>query len=213
MHRRNNMSTDIIDTKEKVDEALYFLLEMRHNYVDRKRFIYNMNAFLNSARNITFSLQAYTDDNKDLKDWYSKKQAEMNKDSIFDFFNKLRVVSVHKKGTPKHKLSIKIAYIFPKDGKRFDATTIGYSDRKLSNVEKLEIRQLALVFPSETGYDTIEPAYTLVSDWQFEKAPEGYDGCDILALSINYFHKIRKIVEEAEDFLSKSSKPHKTSSC
>ena len=185
--------------KEKLEEALYFLLQMRQSYIDRTHFIYNMNAFLNSARNVTFTLQEEFVNNPKFKPWYPQKQKEMKEDKLMNFFNELRVISVHKKGSPKHNLSIKAAYIFPKDGKMLQASTVGYSERKYSDADKVEMKALGLVFPAESGgIKIVEPVYTLVTDWEFEIAPEGYQGKDILALCIEYYHKLKKLIKEAE---------------
>jgi len=192
------MKEDKMQAKEKLEEALYFLLQMRQSYIDRKRFIYNMNAFLNAARNVTFTLQDEFDKNQVFETWYAQKQKEMQGDKLMTFFNELRVDSVHKKGVPEHRLSVKVAYIFPKDGKMFKASTVGYTERKYSDEDKAEMKALGFAFPSETGgVKTVEPLYTLVTDWKFGKAPEGYQGKDILALSVEYYHKLRKLVEEA----------------
>jgi hypothetical protein len=194
----------IMYADEKLSEALYFLLQMRQSYVDRKLFIYNMNAFLNSARNVTFMLQEEFAHDSKFKAWYPKKQMEMKEDKLMNFFNELRVISVHRKGSPKHSLSVKAAYIFPKDGKMFKASTVGYVKRKYSNEDKAELKALGLVVPSESGGVKIaEPVYTLVTDWEFEEAPEGYEGKDILVLSIEHYHKLKKLVEEAQTVLLK----------
>lgn len=188
-----------MQAKEKLAEALYFLLQMRQGYIDRRHFIYNMNAFLNSARNVTFTLQEEFANNPEFKAWYPQKQQKMKEDKLMSFFNNLRVVSIHKKGSPKHSFSVKAAYVFPKDGKMFKASTVGYAERKYSDEDKAEMKALSLMF----GAKMIEPVYTLVTDWQFEKAPEGYQGKDILALCIEYYHKLRKLVEEAQTVLLK----------
>ena len=194
-------------SKEKLEEALYFLLQMRQNYIDRKQFIYNMNAFLNSARSVTFTLQEEFANDSKFKVWYPHKRKEMKDDKLFSFFNDLRTVSVHKKGSPKHSLSVKAAYIFPKDGKMFNASTLGYTERKFSDSDKDEMKKLGLVFPSKPGgFKIVEPIYTLVTGWEFEKAPEGYQGKDILALCIEYYHKLKKIIKEAEILLLKENK-------
>jgi hypothetical protein len=191
-------------TKEKLDEALYFLLQMRQHYIDKKQFIYNMNAFLNSARNVTWVLQEEFAHNSGFKCWYLKRQKEMEEDRLMSFFNDLRVTSVHKEGSPKHSLSVRAAYIFPKDGKVLQASTVGYAKKKYSDEDKAEMKTLGLVFPSESGeLKVVEPVYTLVTDWEFEKAPEGYQGRDILALCIKYYHSLKKIVEEAQAVLLK----------
>jgi hypothetical protein len=197
-----NTKEERMYAKEKLEEALYFLLQMRQSYIHRKHFVYNMNAFLNSARNVTFTLQEEYANNPKFKTWYPQKQKEMKKDKLMNFFNDLRVVSVHKKGFPKHSISVKAAYIFPKDGKVFQASTVGYTTTKHSDADKVEMNALGLLLPSESGgAKIVEPVYTLVTDWEFEKAPEGYQGKDILALCIEYYHKLRKLVEEAQAVL------------
>lgn len=191
------MKEERIKTKEKLEEALYFLLQMRQSYIDRKRFIYNMNAFLNSASNVTWTLQNEFAHDSKFKTWYPQKQKEMKEDKLMNFFKNLRNVSVHQKGS-KHSLSVKTAYVFPK-GKMFQVDTVGYSEGKHSEEDKAEMGALGVMFEGKM----IELVYTLVTDWQFEEAPEGYQGKDILALSIEYYHKLRKLVEEAQTVLLK----------
>ena len=184
--------------KEKLEETLYFLLQMRQNYIDRKRFIYNLNAFLNSARNATWTLQKEFGRDSRFKVWYPQKRKEMEEDKLMSFFKDLRNVSAKERGSPKHSLSVKAAYMFPK-GKTFQADTVGYTERKFSDENKDEMEAPRVAF----DYRLREPLYTLVTDWQFEKAPEGYEGRDILALCIEYYHKLKKIVEEAQIVLPK----------
>ena len=197
--QKKTLKEERMYAKEKLEEALHFLLQMRQSYIDRKHFIYNMNAFLNSARNVTFTLQEEFDNNPRFKAWYPRKQKEMREDKLMNFFNDLRVISVHKKGSPKHSLSVKAAYIFPKDGKMFQASTVGYTESKYSDADKVEMKALGLVFPAESGgIKIVEPVYTLITDWEFEKAPEEYQGKDILALCIEYYHKLKKLVGETQ---------------
>jgi hypothetical protein len=192
------MQEEKMYAKEKLEETLYFLLQMRHNYIDRKQFIYTMNAFLNSARSVTFTLQKEFADNPRFKAWYPQKKKEMKEDKLMSFFKNLRDVSVHEKGSPQHSLSVKTAYIFPK-GKMFQADTVGYSERKYSDEDKAEMGVFRVMFEGKM----LEPVYTLITDWQFEKAPEGYEGKDILALCTEYYHKLRKLIEEAQTDLFK----------
>ena len=195
---------ELVYTKEKLDEALYFLLQMRNNYVDRRNFIFNMNAFLNSARNITFTLQAELGNLPDFSKWYRKEQEKMKEDALFSFFNDLRVISVHKKGVPKHKLSLTIAYVIPKDGINFKKTSIVRVLQKFTSEDKKEMGELGLLVPSENGSEKrLAPTHTLVTDWQFENPPKDYEGADILALSIYYYYKLKELVEAAEEFIKK----------
>ena len=183
--------------KEKLEEALYFLLQMRRHYVDRKEFIYNMNAFLNSARNVTFALQNEFSDNPPFQAWYSKKRKDMGKDKLMKYFVEKRNVSV-KEATPEHSLSLKVAYVIPKDERR---EAIGYVERKIVGDERDSSSLLVLPTYNETGVRLkpriIKPTYSLVTLWEFEDAPEGYQGKDILGLCITYYHKLEQLLVEA----------------
>jgi len=193
-----------IYAKEKLEEALYFLLHMRRNYIDRKRFIYNMNAFLNSARSVTWVLQKEFADNPNFEAWYSKKQKEMEEDKLMKYFVDMRNVSV-KEATPKHSLSLKVAYVIPKDEREL----IGYVERRISGNQKDGDSLLVLPTYDKTGKHSkpkiIKPTYSLVTLWEFEKAPEGYEGRDILGLCTTYYHKLEQLIAEAEHTLRSAS--------
>lgn len=183
--------------KEKLEEALHFLLQMRRHYVDRKEFIYNMNAFLNSARSVTFALQKEFSQNPQFKAWYSKKQKEMRKDKLMKYFKDMRNVSV-KEVTPQHSLTLKVAYAIPLERKE----AIGYVERRISGDERNSDSVLVLPTRDKTGMRTkpklVKPTYSLVTFWEFDKAPEGYEGKDILGLCITHYHKLEQLLVEAE---------------
>jgi len=190
--------------KEKLEEALYFLLQMRRCYVDRNEFIFNMNAFLSSARNVTFYLKKEFAHNPYLKAWYSQKIAEIGRDKFMKFFVDLRDVSVKEK-TPEHKASLKWAYAIPVNEK---LNAFGYSESKVSGDNK-DVSSL-LIFPT---YDKngmhgkpklISPTYSLVTLWEFGKAPEGYESKDILGLCALYYGRLKELIEEAERELRKT---------
>lgn len=182
---------------DKLKEALYFLLQMRRSYVDRNEFVYNLNAFINSSRNVTFVLQKEFSYNPHLKAWYLKKQEEIREDKLFKFFNEMRVASVHKEGIPKHRTSIRWAYIIPKK----ERAIFSYSERKVSGEKKDGEARLVVPTFDQTGMHSkpmfIEPLYSLVTFWEFDKAPEGYEGKDILGLSVEYYHKLERLINEA----------------
>lgn len=190
--------------QEKLEEARYFLLQMRAKYVDRMEFIHNMNAFLNSARNVTFVLQREFNAIPSLKDWYEKKREQMKRDTLMIFFKERRNVSV-KEATPKHSLSIKWAYIIPKD-ERTDV--LGYSERKVAGDDKNTDVRLVMPTFDKTGMHSeakiIEPEYSLVTLWEFDESPEGYECKDILGLCTKYYHKLERLIAEARRELTKT---------
>lgn len=189
--------------KEKLEEASYFLLQMKRYYTDRKEFIYNMNAFLNSARNVTFSLRTEFAGNLHFETWYSKKQKEMSKDKLMRYFVDMRNISLKEK-TPEHSLSLKVVYVIP-----LEREVIGHVERKISGDERDSDSRLILPTYDETGMHSkpkiIEPTYSLVTFWEFEKSPEGYQGKDILGLCVTYYHKLERLIAEAERTLRYAS--------
>jgi hypothetical protein len=191
-------------SRERLEEAFYFLLQMRRNYIERKEFVFNMNAFLNSARSVTWVLKKEFAHNPPLETWYSQKADEMKKDKFMKFFVKLRDVSVKEK-TPGHRVSLKWAYAIPVSEK-LDA--FGYSESKVSGDEKETESILVLPTRDKNGMHReaklISPTYSLVTLWEFNEAPEGYDTKDILGLCALYYGKLKQLVDEAERELRKT---------
>jgi hypothetical protein len=64
-------------TVDKFWEAWYFLLAMTGEYHDPHAFRYNLNAFIQAFRNITFILQSEESRPPGFEVWYSAKRAEM----------------------------------------------------------------------------------------------------------------------------------------
>lgn len=85
------------DTQEKLKEAEYFLKSMFETYFSLKKFKYNLNAFICSARSVTLIMQKEYHKKPGFKKWYSEKQKEMNKDELLRFFNNARKITIHQK--------------------------------------------------------------------------------------------------------------------
>lgn len=67
----------IPNTHDKFEEAHYFLHMMINNYHDADAFRFNMNAFIQALRNITFALQSEKRNIPDFDMWYEEKQTWM----------------------------------------------------------------------------------------------------------------------------------------
>jgi hypothetical protein len=189
---------------EKLEEAVYFLLQMRRSYIDRNEFVFNLNAFFNSARNVTFVLQKEFSHKHQLKSWYSLKQKEMKKDELMKFFVKLRNISTKEK-TPRHAVTLKWAYAIPVKEKD-DA--FEYSDTKVSGEKKNMDSVMVVPTYVKDGMHgeskIISPTYSLVTLWEFEQAPKGYTTKDILGLCAIYYGKLKQIINEADKELRKT---------
>lgn len=114
----------IPETHDKFNEAHYFLERMMNEYHNPQQFRWNLNAFLQALRSVTFYLQAEQAGSPDFKKWYSTQQAMMREDELLRTFLEGRNVVVHERslvltsraeigvfrleydGSHKHRMSI-----------------------------------------------------------------------------------------------------------
>ncbi|MBN1212969.1 MAG: hypothetical protein JXA92_10360 [candidate division Zixibacteria bacterium] len=84
-------------TKNKLNEAKFFLSEMKKNIQDEEKFCYFLSAFIQSARNITFAMQKQYMGNNEFEVWYKQQQEKMKNDLELEYLNDARVETVHRK--------------------------------------------------------------------------------------------------------------------
>lgn len=72
----------LFETHDKYMEAWYFLCSMVKNYHDAHLFRWNLNAFIQSLRNVTFMLQSEKSKIPRFESWYSEKQELMKKSQL-----------------------------------------------------------------------------------------------------------------------------------
>lgn len=84
--------------KLKLEQAKYHFSNMQEKVkiFPFDEFAFELCAFIESARNITWAMQKEYGNDINFKKWYKLKQKEMDKDLIFEFFNNKRVAIVHK---------------------------------------------------------------------------------------------------------------------
>lgn len=81
-------------THHKYEEAQYFLTRMLVHYHTPWEFQFNLNAFVQALRNITFMLQSEPSKPDGFEDWYKLKQSEMREDRLLRSFVEARNVIV-----------------------------------------------------------------------------------------------------------------------
>lgn len=74
-------SSPITATVDKFWESWYFLLGMYDNYHEPFAFRYELNAFIQALRNITFMLQSEKSRPPSFEDWYTTQQQKMRSDA------------------------------------------------------------------------------------------------------------------------------------
>lgn len=169
----------------KLDEAKYFLEQMKLSIKDRRVFKYNLSAFLSSARSVTFILQKEYARNSKFKEWYGKKQIEMRKDELLNFFVRKRNYVV-KKGPleTRAEVSVKVYESIIVS----DNVTVAL--KKHDGTEEIVYQTAESEVKSKQKPKETEIEYR----WFFED----YPGKDVVALCEEYLEKLTEIMEEAK---------------
>ena len=84
----------LTETDDKFGEAHYFIEKMMHEYHEPMAFRYNLNAFLQALRNVTFVLQKDLSHRYGFQEWYMKRQYTMKKDQLLPKFAEGRNIVV-----------------------------------------------------------------------------------------------------------------------
>jgi len=174
------------NTKKKLEEAKYFLEQMQAYVEDPKKFVFNLSAFLSAARSVTFVMQSEFKSSPGFDDWYEDKKKEMANDKDFEFFNKLRVATIHKKPVVPHK---KIKISISETIATSESITIRVIDKEGNVVSEQTVKS-----EPQKNKPSQETEVTTKHSWYFEERPND----DLLELCNKYIQKIEKLVEECE---------------
>lgn len=83
-------------THDKLNEAHYFIHQMADHYHEPDRFRYNLSAFLQSARNVTWVLQSELSKKTGFDQFWATQQDSMRADDDLKLLNDARVTVVHR---------------------------------------------------------------------------------------------------------------------
>lgn len=83
------------NTRDKLNEAKYFLGEMRRVSSDSDQFRYTLTAFLAAIRSITQIMQKEFSNKVDFGEWYAQKQREMGDNPILKYLHRQREITYH----------------------------------------------------------------------------------------------------------------------
>jgi hypothetical protein len=79
-------TSPIPSTLDKFHEAFFFLSQTMRSYHAPAEFRYNLNAFIQALRNITFMLQSEENKPEGFAEWYAAKQEEMRNNELLKKF-------------------------------------------------------------------------------------------------------------------------------
>jgi len=94
------------NTRDKLNEAKYFLEEMRRVSSDPTKFRYELMAFLAASRSITQIMQKEFSGKTGFIDWYVQKQGEMGDNPILKYLHRQRTISYHEHPVLQYPISI-----------------------------------------------------------------------------------------------------------
>ena len=99
------------DTETKLADAkiqLNLALDNIKNYEAVRSCI---NAFISTARSVTFAMQKESADSKTFATWYAQKQQQMKSNPMLKFFNEQRTISIHQRSVKPNQRRVNILSI------------------------------------------------------------------------------------------------------
>ena len=106
MERERNFDSPIPSTFDKYREAIYFLRMMIETYHFPDEFQFNLNAFIQSLRNITFMLQSEENKPPTFDEWYALKRDEMGASDLLIKFRDGRNLIVKKQMLKRKSVAV-----------------------------------------------------------------------------------------------------------
>jgi len=171
------------NTREKLLEAKYFLERMIRKQSHRDAFKYNLSAFLAAARSVTFFMQKEFARVSGFKEWYSKKQAEMQSNNAMRFLNKKREMTIHQQPVrPYAQVNTS-----NRDHVRVSESISILITHANGAIERRESEPTPTPVPAENEVTT-------KGLWYFDELPEK----DVVTLSKEYIVKLETLVTECE---------------
>ncbi len=197
------------ETDDKFRESHYFIERMMIEYHNAMAFRYNLNAFLQALRSVTFVLQKELSHWDGFREWYPARQQTMKDDPLLRSFADGRTIVVHQRSLEMNS-SAKIG-IF-----RWQTLKLAIGIDVPINVPSQHLLQnitpeLKLIDPEHSA---IGEQYGIRREWC---APELGDA-NVITLCDLAWVKIGQILSDAHDFAGWHSMPpvehgHKVEDC
>jgi len=175
------------DTRQKLEEAKYFLEQMKGRQSDRDAFKYNLSAFLSAARSVTLIMQKEFGKVSDFKDWYTEKQSMMRSDETMRLLNNKRVMTIHQQPI-RPRAHVKVSISEHITISESILIVITHAD---GTVERRESKPKLPPTPAKTEVTT-------EWRWYFDKLPEK----DVVTVCEEYIAKLEALVAECKSLFT-----------
>lgn len=182
------------DTRDKLNEAEYFLGRMEVELEDRNAFRYNVGAFASAARSVTLFMQKEYAHAPGFDAWYCGKRQQMADDKDMRFFDELRVATIHTRAVSTRGLHYLRGKLDGTATLRGSLTVISADGTVDSSDE--EPKERSGRGSPEAAPDQAES--TPPVKWYFRDRPDEESDRDVLTLCHEHFGKLEAIVAECE---------------
>jgi hypothetical protein len=182
------------DTRDKLQEMIYFLEQMKTTVTDPSTFRFTLSAFLSAARSVTLMMQKEYNAVTGFGEWYTKQQLRMNNDNDMKLFNEKRVMAIHKKSVQPHSVvDVTMNAEIP-----FTESIVAISTQPDGTIGT---RQKITASPAPPTKESAKAEWK----WYFEERNDK----DVITLSKEHTSKLNSIVEECEALFKTESRTYR----
>ena len=179
-------------TRDKLNEARYFLELMAANESQREPFKYCLGAFLATAQSVTWFLQKEYDKTAGFKSWYEQQRERMKSDETMKVLHDKRVVTTHREPlAPQAHVNIAISDTITIS----DSVQVVMHDSTGNEASRIEAERPSKQAP--------EPkSSTAEWKWYFDEIP----GRDLLSVCTEYLGKMDTLVTQCETIFGRPTR-------
>ena len=188
--RENHTVMVFASTVDKLVECQYFLAMMLRNYHDPSAFRYNLNAFIQALRNVTFMLQSEDNKPDGFDEWYQEQRAKMRENPLLRNFVQARNIVVKQQMLEaKSKCSLGLFR-----GRRMKIALRGEVPPCVDTIEYLErAKKFAIGFILDKEHSAIGEQIGVERTWVVEALGDA----DVVTHCAHALEAIVTVVEEA----------------
>jgi hypothetical protein len=182
----------VTGTRDKLNEARYFLELMAANQNQREQFKYCLSAFLSAAQSVTWFIQKEYDKTAGFKSWYEQQRERMKSDETMRALHDKRVLTTHREPLAPHaNVSVTISDTITIS----DSAIVDLHDSKGNEVPRIEAERQCRQAP--------EPRPSTAEwEWYFGEIP----GRNLLTVSTEYLGAMDTVVTQCETIFGNPTK-------
>lgn len=186
-------------TRDKLNEAEYFLAQMKTTMDNKNAFRYNLSAYISALRSTTMFMQKEYAHTPNFPSWYPTKRTQMEADKILSFFIHQRNLTIHTKPIETHA---QVQFHSPAmDLRKFIGEPLSFTITASVEESGKPVMQVTNI---------VDPAGVIAGEastetqWLFDDLPQedNPENKDVFVLCTEQLDKIAAIVSECEQLFT-----------